>query len=103
MSVIASSAEREAAIEFARAAVIRPATLRRVFQDIAAVPEVNEGLFQILETQRIMASPSRLMLMPAGQQGRLLATLLASETTDLSPLAGRPRDPKHTPPPPPPK
>src|SRR5438477_3039234 len=60
VSVITSSAEREAAVEFARAAVIRPATLRRVFQEIATVPEVNEALFQILETQRIMASQARL-------------------------------------------
>jgi len=96
VSVITSSAEREAAIEFARAAVIRPATLRRVFQEIATVPEVNEALFQILETQRIMASPSRLMLLPSGQQGRLLSTLLAADSTDTSQVAKQ-RDLKNMP------
>jgi hypothetical protein len=66
VSVITSSAEREAAVELAKGAVIRPATLRQVFQEIASIPAVGEALFQILETQRIMASGARLMLLPAG-------------------------------------
>ncbi len=81
VSVITSSAEREAAVELARAAVIRPATLRRVFQDVASVPEVSEALFQILETQRIMASGGKLMLLPAGPHARVLSTLLAADAT----------------------
>ncbi|MES1258143.1 MAG: SPFH domain-containing protein, partial [Acidobacteriota bacterium] len=79
VSVITSSAEREAAVELARAAVIRPATLRRVFQEVASVPEVSEALFQILETQRIMASSGTLLLLPAGSHGRVLSTLLAAD------------------------
>jgi regulator of protease activity HflC (stomatin/prohibitin superfamily) len=79
VSVITSSAEREAAVEFAKAAVIRPATLRQVFQEVASVPEVSEALFQIMETQRIMASGSKLQLLPASQEGRLLSTLLVAE------------------------
>jgi regulator of protease activity HflC (stomatin/prohibitin superfamily) len=95
VSVITSSAEREAAVEFARAAVIRPATLRKVFQEIATVPEVNEALFQILETQRIMAGSGRLMLLPAGPHGRVLSTLLAADATDPSRVAdARPKDPR---------
>jgi regulator of protease activity HflC (stomatin/prohibitin superfamily) len=85
VSVITSSAEREAAVELARAAVIRPATLRRVFQEVASVPEVGEALFQILETQRIMASSGKLMLLPAGPHGRLLSTLLAADATANEP------------------
>jgi regulator of protease activity HflC (stomatin/prohibitin superfamily) len=79
VSVITSSAEREAAVELAKAAVIRPSTLRQVFQDVASVPAVGEALFQILETQRIMASSARIMLLPAGPHGRVLSTLLASD------------------------
>ncbi|HEY3838790.1 MAG TPA: SPFH domain-containing protein [Bryobacteraceae bacterium] len=79
VSVITSSAEREAAVELAKAAVIRPATLRKVFQEVASVPAVGEALFEILEAQRIMASGARLMLMPGGPHGRTLATLLAAE------------------------
>jgi regulator of protease activity HflC (stomatin/prohibitin superfamily) len=102
VSVITSSAEREAAVEFARAAVIRPATLRQVFQEIATVPEVNEALFQILETQRIMVSHSRLMLLPAGPHGRVLSTLLAADATDQSLIAKPgPKEPRRPAPPPP--
>jgi regulator of protease activity HflC (stomatin/prohibitin superfamily) len=87
VSVITSSAEREAAIEFAKAAVIRPATLRQVFQEVASVPEVSEALFQIMETQRIMASGGKLQLLPASQEGRLLSTLLVAEAAKPKPAA----------------
>jgi regulator of protease activity HflC (stomatin/prohibitin superfamily) len=82
VSVITSSAEREAAVELAKAAVIRPATLRQMFQEVAGVPAVSEALFQILETQRIMASNARLMLLPTGPHARALSTLLAAESTE---------------------
>ncbi len=90
VSVITSSAEREAAVELAKAAVIRPATLRQVFQEIASVPAVGEALFQILETQRMIASSARLMLLPAGPHGRVLSTLLAADATD-KPLKAEPK------------
>jgi regulator of protease activity HflC (stomatin/prohibitin superfamily) len=79
VSVIASSAEREAAIEFAKAAAIRPATLGQAFQEIARDPAVAEALFDVLETQRILAAGSRLTLLPAGPHSRILANLLAVE------------------------
>src|SRR5690349_1483008 len=44
VSVITSSAEREAAIEFAKAAAIRPGMLGQAFQEIAKEPEVSEAL-----------------------------------------------------------
>ena len=81
VSVITSSAEREAAFEFAKAAAIRPATMGRAFEDIAREPAVSEALFDILETQRLLASGARLMLLPSGPHGRMLATLLAAEGT----------------------
>jgi regulator of protease activity HflC (stomatin/prohibitin superfamily) len=79
VSVIRSSAEREAAVEFAKAAVIRPSILRQVFQEVGSVPEVSEGLFQILETQRMVSSSGKLVLVPQGTDGRLLASLLAGQ------------------------
>ncbi len=87
VSVITSSAEREAAVELAKAAVIRPSTLRQVFEEVASVPAVGEALFQILETQRMLASNARLMLLPAGPHGRMLSTLLAADATQTSPVA----------------
>lgn len=76
VSVITSSAEREAAVEFARAAAIRPATLRRVLTEID-VPEVSKALFDILETQRILASGAKLNLLTAGEYNGALTALLA--------------------------
>ena len=78
VSVITSSAEREAAVEFARAAAIRPATLRQVFSEIERVPEVSQALFEILETQRIAGSQARIHLLPSGVPAGGLTALLAS-------------------------
>ena len=81
VNVITSSAEREAAFEFAKAAAIRPATMGQAFQEIAREPAVSEALFDILETQRLLASRARLMLLPSGPHGRMLGTVLAAEST----------------------
>jgi regulator of protease activity HflC (stomatin/prohibitin superfamily) len=81
VSVITSSAEREAAIEFAKAAAIRPATLGQAFQEIAREPAVAEALFDVLETQRIIAGSARIALLPSGPHVRMLANLLASENS----------------------
>src|SRR5437870_4219556 len=81
VSVITSSAEKEAAIEFAKAAAIRPATLGQAFQEIAREPAVSEALFDVLETQRILASNAKLLLLPGGGYGRMLANLIAADST----------------------
>ena len=83
VSVITSSAEREAAIEFAKAAAIRPATLGQAFQEIAKEPAVAEALFDVLETQRMLASNARIMLLPGGPHARMLANLMAAESGGL--------------------
>ena len=77
VSVITSSAEREAAIEFAKAAAIRPATLGQALQEIAREPAVSQALFDVLETQRILAGGARFTLLPSGSRSRILADLLA--------------------------
>src|SRR6266849_8388211 len=71
VSVITSSAEREASIEFAKAATIRPNTLGRALAEIAQEPAVSGALFEILETQKLLASGARLTLLQAGPQSRL--------------------------------
>ena len=81
VSVITSSAEREAAVELAKAAVVRPSTLRKVFQEVSGISEVNEALFQILETQRMIASGARMTLLPVGPHGRMLSNLLAADSS----------------------
>jgi regulator of protease activity HflC (stomatin/prohibitin superfamily) len=81
VSVITSSAEREAAIEFAKAAAIRPATLGQALAEIAQEPAVSEALFAVLETQRILSGGARFTLLPSGPHSRILADLLASEAS----------------------
>lgn len=81
VSVITSSAEREAAVEFAKAAAIRPNTLGRAFQEIARDSVVSGALFDVLETQRIVANKAAVCLLPAGVHGRMLANLMAAENT----------------------
>src|SRR5580658_7924513 len=77
VSIITSSAEREAAVEIAKAAAIRPATLGQALQEISREPAVSQALFDVLETQRILAASSRLTLLPSGPHSRILADLLA--------------------------
>jgi regulator of protease activity HflC (stomatin/prohibitin superfamily) len=91
VSVITSSAEREAAFEFAKAAAIRPATMGQAFQEIAREAVVSEALFEILETQRLLASNARLMLLPGGPHSRTLAALLAAESTTRPPSPVSPK------------
>jgi hypothetical protein len=79
VSVITSSAEREAAIEFAKAAAIRPATIGQALEEIAREPAVAEALFDVLATQRILSGGARFTLLPGGPHSRILADLLASD------------------------
>ena len=89
VSVITGSAEREAAIEFAKAAAIRPLTLGAAFQEIARDPVVSQALFDVLETQRIQAGNAKLTLVPGGAPGRTFAALLSTEGSRGTPPAGK--------------
>ena len=81
VSVITSSAERTAAIEFAKAAAIRPATLGQALKDIAQEPAVTAALFEILEMKKLIDSNARLVLLAAGAHNRVLADIMAAEST----------------------
>ncbi len=75
VSIIASSAERLAAVEFAKAAAVRPQIVGDALAKVGQDPEVAEALFDVLETQRIGAGPGRLTLLPA--EGGLISQLIA--------------------------
>lgn len=77
--VIGSTAEREAAVEFARAAAKRPQIVGAALQKIAADPEVLEVMFEILEIQRIVGNKGRLTLVPKGTDGSLVGAMKAVE------------------------
>jgi len=77
VSIITSSAEREAAVEFAKAAAIRPNMIGTALAEIAADPGVAGALFDILESQKLLDSEARLTLLPQGSGGPLLDLLAA--------------------------
>lgn len=77
--VIGSTAEREAAVEFARAAAKRPQIVGAALQKIATDPEVLKAMFEVLEIQRLAANEGRLTLVPPGTGGDLLKTLVAAK------------------------
>jgi regulator of protease activity HflC (stomatin/prohibitin superfamily) len=78
VSIITNTAERMAAVEFAKAAAMRPqivgAALNRISQD----PEIEAALFEVLENQRLLEGEARLTLIPQGAS--VLAQLLASSS-----------------------
>jgi len=76
VSIITSTAERQAAIEFAKAGAIRPRIVGQALKEITADPEVASAVFEILETQKILEGRGRLVLLPPGSD--LLSRLVAA-------------------------
>lgn len=75
VSVIASSAERQAATEFARAAAIRPNMIGAALREISEDPDVSNALFEMLEIDRLVRTDAKITLLPSG---RMLGDLLAA-------------------------
>jgi regulator of protease activity HflC (stomatin/prohibitin superfamily) len=83
VNIIKSTAERQAAIEFARAAAQRPAIVGQALEKISHDPEVMEAMYSLLEYQRLLASDARVTLLPPGNKGELLAPLLAAQNVPV--------------------
>jgi regulator of protease activity HflC (stomatin/prohibitin superfamily) len=77
VSIITSSAERQAAVEFAKAGAIRPRIVGEALRSVTADPEVASAVFEILETQKILDSKGELILVPP--RSELLSQLLAAK------------------------
>ena len=82
VSIITSTAEREAAIEFAKAAAMRPRIVGEALQHISADPEVFSAMFDILETQKIVEGKARITIIPP--KNELIPQLLAAENDRLA-------------------
>ena len=95
VSVITSTAERQAAFEFAKARAIRPQIVGNALQSIAADPDISRAMFQVLETDALLESSADLTLVPDGQP--LLSSLLSSQPAIAESRDGT--DPSHRPPP----
>jgi regulator of protease activity HflC (stomatin/prohibitin superfamily) len=64
VSIITSTAERQAAIEFARAAAMRPRIVGEALQQISQDGEITKAMFEILEMQSIVDGDARITFVP---------------------------------------
>jgi regulator of protease activity HflC (stomatin/prohibitin superfamily) len=75
VSIITSTAERQAAIEFAKAAAMRPHIVGEALKEISQNATVSKALFDVLEVQNIISGEARITLIPPHQE--LLGSILA--------------------------
>jgi len=87
VSIITSTAERQAAIELSKAAAMRPRIVGDALQKIGQQPEIARAMFEILETQRILDSKAEITLVPrrSGVLGDLVAVGAGSAPRELLP------------------
>jgi len=79
VNIIAGTAERLAAVEFAKAGAIRPKIVGEAMQQITSEPDVANAMFEILEMQKIMDNKGKLTLVPPGSE--LLNQLIVAGST----------------------
>jgi hypothetical protein len=76
VSIISSTAERQAANEFARAAAMRPQIVGAALQKISQDADISRALFETLETQNIIQGQAVITLIP--KNAAVLGQLVAS-------------------------
>jgi hypothetical protein len=93
VAVITSGAEKDAAVEFARAQAMRPQIVGEALAEIAQDDQVLEALFEVLEVQKLLEGDPELTLVPDGDgAGQLLPQLLAAQAA--RPASQTPRPPR---------
>jgi regulator of protease activity HflC (stomatin/prohibitin superfamily) len=83
VGIITSTADRQAAIEFAKASAMRPRIVGAALQKIGEDRDVLAAMFDILEAQKVMQSDARITLIPP--KADLLAQLSAVEESGSPP------------------
>jgi regulator of protease activity HflC (stomatin/prohibitin superfamily) len=76
VNIITSTADRQAAVEFAKAGAMRPEIVGTGLKEISEDPDVLETLFEVLETQRLLNGGGSITLVPP--RSPFLPDLLAS-------------------------
>jgi regulator of protease activity HflC (stomatin/prohibitin superfamily) len=79
VNIIAGTAERLAAVEFAKAGAIRPKIVGEAMQQITSDPDVANAMFEILEMQKLLDNNGKLTLVPPGSD--LLNQLIVAGST----------------------
>ncbi len=80
VDVITSRAEREAAIEFAKAHAVRPRLVGQALSEIGKDVDVVRVLFDVLETNEMLSGEAEITLVPSDSGDSVLNDLLAAET-----------------------
>ncbi len=88
VNIIRSTAERQAAVEFARASALRAEIVGGALQKILRDAEVARAMFEVLETQRVLESSAALTLLPGGGGGALASLLAARRGKGAPPVEG---------------
>jgi regulator of protease activity HflC (stomatin/prohibitin superfamily) len=86
VSIITSTAERQAAVEFAKAEAMRPRIVGAALEEIARDPEISRAMFEVLEIQRIVEGEADITLVPQGN-GMLHQLLAAEEQRRAKPIS----------------
>ncbi|MCX7014177.1 MAG: SPFH domain-containing protein [Candidatus Sumerlaeota bacterium] len=91
VNIITSTAEREAAGEFAKATALRPRIVGQTLGEISQDPEIGDAMFEILENQRLIEGGARVTLIPEGSSflTQILAAREEAQATLPPPLAAR--------------
>ena len=76
VNIITSTAERQAAVEFAKAGAVRPEIVGMALEEISRDQDVSEAMFNVLETQKILAGKGSITLIPG--RASLLSDLIAA-------------------------
>ena len=76
VSIIASTAERQAAVEFGKAAAVRPEIVGEALKEITRDEELAKVLFKILDYEKMLESNAKVVVVPAA--GEMLPQLLAA-------------------------
>jgi regulator of protease activity HflC (stomatin/prohibitin superfamily) len=77
VGIITSTADRQAAIEFAKAQAMRPRIVGEALQNIGQDREVLGTMFDILEAQKIVEGEAKITILPT--KAEMLAELAASD------------------------
>ena len=88
VSIITSTAESQAAVEFAKAAATRPRIVGEALNQVAADPDVEAAMFEILEIQKVVESKARITLIP--ENAGLLAEFMAAQGRTPEPPSNPP-------------
>lgn len=84
VSIITSTADNQAAAEFAKAAAVRPKIVGEALQEISKDPEISAALFEILEAQKLTEGKSEITMIPGNSPilRQMVASQVASEAGD---------------------